>query len=71
MSVRTDTLAALDHEWRQASEVHRRAEHWHPRSTRAVLCDLVDEGAVERRTVPHPGGNVVHEYRLPQKETVK
>ena len=32
------------------------------------LADLAVEGAIEKRTVPMAGNNVVYEYRLPQKE---
>jgi hypothetical protein len=68
MTVRTDALAAVDNEWRRASEINKRGDHWNARSTRDALVGLAMDGTIERRTVPLPGSNVVHEYRLPQKE---
>ena len=68
MSVRSEALAAVDNEWRRANEINKRGYPWSPRSTRDALADLAVEGAIEKRTVPMAGNNVVYEYRLPQKE---
>lgn len=69
MSVRADALNAVDRDWHRASDIHKRGGLWNIRSVRDALVTLADEGAVEKRSVPCPGGNVMHEYRLPQKET--
>lgn len=67
MTVRADALAAVDNQWRRANDIHRRMEMWHPRSAREALIALMEAGEIERRTVPHPGGNIAHEYRRLQK----
>ncbi len=59
---RAEVLNGLTPEFSRAREVWRRLGRWAPRTVRAVLGELADEGAIEREIVPITGG-VVHRYR--------
>lgn len=68
MTLRDDTMKAVDQYWRGAAEIHDRVGCWSKTGIRHCLVLLSSQQKIEVRSIPIVrGGGIRLEYRLPSE----